>query len=646
MENYAGNCNKMNDLSFKSLTASSQAPTQVGNIQDVWDWICSHAKDPTKPKECNPEGWMLQYLTKLQSHCGGAPFATILPGLDLLAEFDAAYPKVRKGVHPRSDLDQKIEAYKKWRRNARLAIEKATGATAKKHELRSREDGWTQLLDAIKLHSTDGCIYPAKGSPVTTLADIARRAGIEPWNLTDDAAMVRLEDAFDTPQDLQTVRKAQRFLTNYAILPEIAAVLPNKPVLIFPNRRERQALPAHIEDYLYAMVERAGSERDEVAGKDQMSVAQSTKSGWMSALRHHVRTLPLCQPEPEMGYPSPISHLESVNDVASLFNHQHLFAAIRHTGAVEHLHDKICHVSAYEYYSDIITVLFRNNPEMDEFGHVIGSGPELISDWTGRKIKNSKFMKEGRELAKGMTTEHEAWCKALVQSKMRRNQFRSLHRTMMGSANAILNAANEEDRELTFSEMEKVRQLGTCAAASAIEWAGRPIRMANALNLRLFGSRRNFYIPTNGHPTYSFKLFADETKSGKAEPETHLHAKLYGPQVLSWYLKNIRPLFPHHKTSTYLFPAIQREGQPLIKQTFDRWFQAAASAADLPMTFHLWRHGYASLLLSADWGNLPFAAQMLGNTDTVCARNYAWIDTEKLILDAQEKTIAAAEADQ
>ena len=53
-----------------------------------------------------------------------------------------------------------------------------------------------------------------------------------------------------------------------------------------------------------------------------------------------------------------------------------------------------------------------------------------------------------------------------------------------------------------------------------------------------------------------------------------------------------------------------------------------------------------STLGSNCWLNLPHAAAMLGNTAAVCARNYAWIDDEKLILDGQEKQVAAAEADQ
>jgi hypothetical protein len=634
----------MNDLSFKSLTAAQKAPQHVCDMQDVWDYFACQASDPAKPKNNNQEGWRLQYLTTLQSHCGGAPLATIFTGPDLLAEFDVAFPKVRKGVHPRGDLDQKIEAYKKWWRNCRLAIEMATGTTAETQERRSRQDGWAELLDAVNLHS-NGCFHPAKASPVTKLADVARRAGIEPWNLAEDVVMVRLEEAFDSPKDLQIVRKAQIFLNQYAILPEIAAVLPKEPVPIFPLRRLRQALPKHIEDFLSKMAERAGTERDEVAGKDQATVSEKTKKGWLSALRHHVRTLPHCPPNPEMDY-HPITDLKAVNDVASLFARHHLFATIRRTRDVEHLPDTISHASAYEYYCDIITVLFRNNPERDDFGHVTGDGPNLISDSTGRKVLKCKFMREGRELAKGMTKKNEAWCESLVRSQTRRDHFRNMHRTMMVKADAILNAAKGENRALTTSEMQNVRQLGTCAAACAIEWAGRPIRMANVLSLRLQGSRRNFFTPDQGRATYSFTLFADETKSGKDEPETPLNAKLGGPKVLIWYLKNIRPLFPHYASSIYLFPGVEHPGQQLGRGTFDGWFQRAASAAELPMTFHQWRHGYASLMLAVNWGNLPFAAQMLGNTEGVCARNYGWIDKAKLILEGQAKVVAAMEADQ
>jgi hypothetical protein len=395
------------------------------------------------------------------------------------------------------------------------------------------------------------------------------------------------------------------------------------------------------------LVERAaGKKRDEVMGDDVQSVASTTKSGWLAALRHHVRTLPVCPVTPALEYTNPITDLETVNDLAGLFAREHLFATLRRTREVEHLPDKISQVSAYEYYTDILMVLWRNNPEMDDFGDQIDpDAPTLIATQTHTAIKDTKFMQEGRELAQGMTEKNQKWCEALVQDKTKRNRFRQMHLRMMAAATAILDVAKAEGRELTYDEIIRVRQLGTSAAACAIEFSGRPIRMGNVLGLRLYGPRKNFFTPGKGNPDYSFVLLADETKAKKDEPETPLQTKLGGPKVLDWYLEVIRPLFPHHRKSIYLFPAVKEPSQRLGHRVFDTWFQRAAADVGLPMTFHQWRHGYASLLLDADWNNLPFAAQMLGNTEGVCARNYGWIDKKRVVLEGQAKTVAAMEAD-
>ncbi len=628
-------------------TAPMQPPTQIRDMQDVWDHFAAQAPDPSKPKEGNPAGWRLQYLTKLQSHCGDAPLATIFTSGDLLAEFDANFPKVKKGVHPRGDLGQDIEAYKKWRRHCRRAIEVATGAAAEKAELQARQDGWAELQAAIKLHSTNGgVVHFASAGPVAKMADIARRSEIEPWQLADIGVLDQLEDAFAVPGDLQVVRRAQKFLRKYACIPEIGAVLPKEPVPIFPTRREQAALPPHIDAYIGRLVNRAAIVRDEIMGEDANAVADSTKAAWLAALRHHVRTLPDCPAEPEMDY-TPISDLETINDLEGLFAREHLFATLRRTKELEHLPGKISMVSAYNYYTDILTILSRNNPEVDEFGDQLDPEAQtLITARTHKAFKISKVMRQARELAQGMTPDNKAWCETLVRDKTRRTRFRRLHLIMMDAANGILDAAADEGRPLTPEEITKARQLGTCAAACAIEFSGRPIRMANVLGLRLHGARKNFFTPGKGRSEYSFVLHADETKSGRDEPETPLSPKLGGPKVLDWYLQVIRPLFPHHRKSIYLFPAIEAVGERLAHKTFDGWFQRAASAAKLPMTFHQWRHGYASLLLHASWNNLHVAAQMLGNTPEVCARNYGWIDKKQMILKGQERTIAAMEADQ
>lgn len=412
-------------------------------------------------------------------------------------------------------------------------------------------------------------------------------------------------------------------------------LLPEAPLPSLPPLRAREALPAHIDAAIVAMVDAVANERDEVTGKDSQPIAESTRLRYIAALRHHVRVLPHCPVDADLNYDRPITDLDGVNDPNTLFALEHLKASIRRTEAVEHLPDTLSQASAYCYYTDILVVLSRNGLKDPEFF---------------RQIKSSRFLKEGRELAEGMRRATKEWCDKLLTDPERERRFSNLHRILQAKANKILDAARAEGRDpfddrlddLTPAELTKVRALGTAAASSAIEYAGRPIRRANVLGLRLRGSTANFLLPNVDRPNYEFFLTAGETKAGKDEPPAPLRKELHGPQVIAWYLKKIRPLFPHAAENIHLFPAVETAGKALNKGTFDAWFQRAASEADIPMTFHRWRHGYATLLLAIDWNNLQLAADMLGNTLSVCSKSYAWIKKEKIYAAGQDKMIDRA----
>lgn len=163
------------------------------------------------------------------------------------------------------------------------------------------------------------------------------------------------------------------------------------------------------------------------------------------------------------------------------------------------------------------------------------------------------------------------------------------------------------------------------------------------LRLRYRGPHANFFVPSKQKSDFRFVLPAEDTKAKKEEPETILRRELHGHEVMSWYLARIRPLFPHAERNIFLFPAVEDGEKPLYKGVFDVWFQRAATEAGLPTTFHRWRHGYATLLLDADPSNLQVAADMLGNTPAVCARNYAWINKAKVFQHGQDILIARSQ---
>ncbi len=79
--------------------------------------------------------------------------------------------------------------------------------------------------------------------------------------------------------------------------------------------------------------------------------------------------------------------------------------------------------------------------------------------------------------------------------------------------------------------------------------------------------------------------------------------------------------------------------------TFRLWFQAAANDAGVPMTFHRFRHGFASILIRMG-KSMRNIADMLGNTEAVCSKRYAFLDPDRSAKIAQDAMVqAAAEAE-
>jgi hypothetical protein len=310
------------------------APATVDTMQDVWDFLA--VEGPT---------YLLQAMRTLATHTNHAPPSSQDATFEWIAEH---FPKARRGVHPRPDLNQGLDAYKKWRADLVRAVTIATGARAARQARDARQDGWTDLLSAVRLHTKDGgLIHPAAASPMTTFADISRRAGLEPWELDRKDAIARLEAALPIKEDRKVLRKGLAFFGTYGFIPEIACLLPQGPLPTLPALRERDTLPAHVDAVLVEMADTAAVQRDEVSGKDSRSVADSTKDRYLAALRHHVRALPHCAVDPDLDYVQPVRDLARVNDVAGLFALDHLKATIRRTEAVEHLPGTLAQSSAY-----------------------------------------------------------------------------------------------------------------------------------------------------------------------------------------------------------------------------------------------------------------------------------------------------------
>lgn len=267
-----------------------QAPAEIKTMKDVQEWIYAQ----TDIHGNNKFKYLLQYIRTLQTHCSGTDLTNIPADLNWI---EKEFPKASRGKHPLSGNWQNIDAYKKWRRCVILAIKKASGLEAERSLRNEREDSWSNFLTAAQSLQASGKIKnPAELAPLSSLADIARRADMATWQLGDPNALPRLEEAFQTPLDLEKVRKSFKIVNRYGTFPELCDLLPDLPLRIPELRRNNWALPARVETQLAAWVKVAAKGKfgcDEILGEDADEVSDGTTDRYFASLRYHLRFLSL-----------------------------------------------------------------------------------------------------------------------------------------------------------------------------------------------------------------------------------------------------------------------------------------------------------------------------------------------------------------
>ncbi|WP_394181161.1 hypothetical protein [Yoonia maritima] len=586
-------------------TASTQTGTEP-TMKDVTAHLEEHGLD-----------YLLKALRTLQSHMNNAPLST-LPANSLWV--NAEFPKPKSGRHPRPDLPQAIRPYAKWRADLLRAVSLFDGSHAEKKAMKSQIDEWQELRDAAsKLAEKHPAIHAGRLSQIDRLAEHARRQGLLPIHLDNHGYIQKL--AANSGQDCRSqIRNAQKLLNDLSNYPDIRRHLPADRILVLPTRKMEQKLPSDIEAFLEGLVKGATVRIDPVSNLPLMDQSDNTVSVYYAAMRHHIRAL---QKLADDSYER-ITDLHQINDLHSLFSRDRVFATIRHTESRVDQEGGLKAGTASSYYQTIAFILERNG---------------LDDGSLARTLKHSEFIRSGVDERKGMRPEKEDWCKALVTDERKTRTFLRLHLIFMEMA--LETISGRRLHQLTRMELERVRQLGYCAAIAAIELAGRPVRRSNAVSFQYRGKNANFFVPSQktGRNDYSFKLSAQQTKARKDDPLTIIRKEMKGPRVLDWYLKTIRPLCRHHEDSVFLFPQVKKGSDHIGELTFTKWFQKYASEAGLPMTFHMFRHGVASLLVNQDWSNIAAAAELLGNSVRVCEERYAFFNEEKLVSSGQQKLI-------
>ena len=523
------------------------------------------------------------------------------------------------------DEFQSVKAQAAWVRKVVAAFKGASGETAAQRERRSRDDGWRHLIDALRNVATRPFDGPSPTLtyneiiPLGVLAKLARRRGYEPHQLTNGLIL----DLY-----LHEAAKGQKesVLRAVALLDRIREVawgdfsdwLPKEPLrfrkpVLADRSRE---LPPHLEGELHVMVELASrGEIDPTTGerfggkvsKPIHYAAQKIVVTGLSLLQ-----VPECVPD----------------SIAAFFDYGWLTRILTRWQQWDAADDPraISSTTAVGYFERIAPFLDRNGYD--------SSG--------ARKLKpRSVWLQDGAEARGRMTAKAEQFCRRILKDRALRMRVMSLHIHWRKRAEAELVKARAKGRNGGQRHIELARQYGTLACFAAIETDAAPIRVDNALNITFGGAGSWLTLPTPHEKNGRLQIPAACTKNGKPIDVPILHtSRIRGLQTILWYIRTIRPLFPHARTSDYLFPAVKEAGKHLSYGTFTGWWYPAVSEEDLPeMTPHKLRHAQASILISKRPGDWTLAAIRLGDTEATVERNYGFIDRERLhILSGQVLT--------
>ena len=105
-------------------------------------------------KDKNPKDYRLAAFRRLETFLQQVGRPLLIPASE--AAINEIMPKVKKGIHPRPEFGCGLGSYKRVRGDLLNGMREVTGVKAQKKALRSVVDDWTQLRDAVAMHTVKG----------------------------------------------------------------------------------------------------------------------------------------------------------------------------------------------------------------------------------------------------------------------------------------------------------------------------------------------------------------------------------------------------------------------------------------------------------------------------------------------------------
>lgn len=518
-------------------------------------------------------------------------------------------------------------AYRLFRRRLQAPLREFLGVHAAQAALRAQEDDWTRLFAAIE-PLTEGRVgktatwHPMKLSALKTFALVARSYGWQPRDLSLNEAQ-RSDADFVGNKRAANARALQR-LDQLREFAELLPLLPPNPIGFSVEQRV-PLLPAinpawevQFLTWIDAVTKTNWDPVEQRFADEHAGHAHVMRSAFRTALRIGA----------EIGQIRP-----DASDLKIVLADDEILCAIagemfaRRTRSRKN--GRLKPRTSRKYLKALNQVRAH-----------LGIDTEIMK----LVLANNEVSREGKKADKCMTPKNRDFCESVVEKPALRRRFLGSFRLLRKEAEAILAQIAAEDRRPTGHEIARVRMLGTAACFAALEIGGAPIRVENAMRLTCIGEDAQIRIPEKGRKPIKVLIPAELTKN-KATIEFPVRLNKYGyHDTICWYLRVIRPLFPHAATSLYLFPAVKTPGAHLNPDFFGAEFAGLMrTVVNLPMTPHQMRHGQTSLLLDRYPNEVEVIAKRIDDTPGTLRQFYGWLNSMKLVERGQDLLVGLME---
>lgn len=549
-------------------------------------------------------------------------------------------PGLQRLIHAAGISDN---TYKQTWRAARRLIADFTGATSEKKARDMRDDLWADLYRRVTILTSVGLVdrYVLRGLPALT--DACRMLLLAPTDLNSETVTTLLKT--DGAYQRKTLRKGLKALDSLRDTPRLADLLPALPVTPAPKKHGRlNTLPPYFQEAIPAWVARYAREQ---AKGEQFSAQADPLSE--SAQYHYSAALSLC-------VATLLNSGVKLHDGTELDD---LFTKDRIDKIVGLWSSKKKHAdrTQFSYMINLAAVMSRHGL-IDEASYATG-------------LTKKGTLKKGRAAAKRMSPKVKRWCEALLRDPRKTSLFQIQHIEYYRIALDTIAAAKAEGFDLTdLSKPERMdslpenkrsrakhllhraRLFGLLAAYAAIALEGAPYRRKNTLSLRHTGPKKTIFLHLTGRNPHAIVKFPnEELKNGDSLTERgdELEAVTietrgsgdFGPEILKFYLREIRPLFPEGDRTHCLFPPIKHAHTTetgFVHGTLDVWLAEGSAEIGLPLSSHNFRHGYCSIDINEGRRSMEDLAKITGDSVETIQRFYAWINARESVVAVQKDT--------